>query len=162
LVLLLRCCIWVHQKGRSHSSSTAFVLKSVSLLANIWIGSRPLHAEALAGELVRRLSPSLSKSPFSLGAPAAELAIAERSARHGIGAAGRQRKLGGDASVSTANRGEQGFNFSVAQEGAGESCLCIRLPLASISQALATASLGPSLALRFGHGEASCVDAPVS
>ena len=60
----------------------------------------------------------------------------------------------------TADRGERDFNFIIAQEGAGESCLCIRLPLASISEALATAGPGPSLTLRFGYGEASCVDAP--
>ena len=64
--------------------------------------------------------------------------------------------------MRTADRGEQDFHFSIAQEGAGESCLCIRLPLASISQALATrtAAPGPTLALRFGYGEASCMDAP--
>ena len=128
--------------------------KRVSLLANVWIGSKPLHAEALPAEMARRLSPVLSKSPFSLGQPTADVVVAERPA------AGRRGKPLMSAAGVTADRGERDFNFIIAQEGAGESCLCIRLPLASISEALATAGPGPSLTLRFGYGEASCVDAP--
>lgn len=128
--------------------------KRVSLLANIWIGSKPMQAESLPAEMARRLSPPLSKSPFELGQPTAEVAVAERPD-------GRRGKQGGSTVGVTAHRGEQEYNFTIAQDGAGESCLCIRLPLASIAEALAMADdPGPSLALHFGHGEASCVDAP--
>lgn len=134
--------------------------KRVTLLVNVWPGAKPLHAEALPADLARRLSPCLAKSPFSLGQPTAEVAVAERPQRSG--GASRAGKAAA-AAAGTVDRGEQDFSFAIAQEqgpGATASSLCMRLPLASISEALSTAGLGASLALRFGYGEASCVDAP--
>jgi len=127
--------------------------KRVSLLVNVWLDHQPALAVPLPAELLSRLSPCLTQSPFRLETPSPTLTIPSVK-----GAVGAKRQRGGSGGGGGGGK-DMGCErvaccWAVAQESEGECHLHLRLPLRKLTEC----AQGASLQIEFDQGDAALIE----